>query len=79
MAASEDHPRGSRRLLSESQVADELGVSTRTLSEWREKDTGPTWEQVDGRLVYRPTDVAAWLGRVARRPTASRPGRHRLR
>lgn len=71
MVGSTDHPSGSHRLLSESQVADELGVSAETLSEWRRKDTGPRWEHLGGRPVYRPVDVAAWLDRAARRPTAS--------
>ncbi len=72
MAANQNHPRDSRRLLSEFQVADELGVSTQTLGEWREADTGPRWEQVQGQLAYRPADVAAWLAKAARRPAASR-------
>jgi transcriptional regulator with XRE-family HTH domain len=66
-----DHPTGNDGLLSEAQIADELGVSVSTLSEWRRRDTGPRCEQIDGRPAYRPADVAAWLGKAARRPTAS--------
>lgn len=71
MAGSKDHASGSHRLLSESRVANELGVSAKTLSDWRRQGTGPRWKHLGGRPVYRPVDVAAWLGRAARRPTAS--------
>ena len=66
-----DHPTASDPVLSERQVADELGVSIGTLNEWRQLGTGPRWRQVDGQPSYRPAEVAAWLAEAACRPTVA--------
>ncbi|MEU0218940.1 helix-turn-helix domain-containing protein [Streptomyces sp. NPDC006265] len=51
--------------LSPRQVADELGVSTRTLANWRWAGVGPRYTKLgDGRtspVRYRRADVDAWL------------------
>lgn len=71
MADVDDHPTANDLVLSETQVADELGVPVGTLKEWRQLGTGPAWWQVDGQPAYRPADVAAWLTEAACRPTVA--------
>ncbi|MFE9922279.1 helix-turn-helix transcriptional regulator [Streptomyces sp. NPDC005774] len=51
--------------LSPRQLAEELGVSTRTLANWRWSGVGPRYTKLgDGRTArvrYRRADVDAWL------------------
>lgn len=42
------------------QVADFLGVTTRTLARWREKDRGPRFYDLLGAARYRKSDVLAF-------------------
>jgi excisionase family DNA binding protein len=54
----------SPRLFNERQVADLLGVTTRTLQRWRISGEGPAWVRIGVRLIrYAETDVAAWKER----------------
>lgn len=56
-----------REYLSPAQVAELLGLSTRTLWRWRCRGTGPAWSRCGDRAVrYRRADVDAWVaaGRV---------------
>ena len=61
------------RLLTEKEAAQFLGVSVRTLQNWRRKGIGPKWYKV-GRLVrYARADLYDFL-RYARRRSTSDPG-----
>ena len=53
-----------RELLTEEQVAKQVGFSARTLRNWRIKGVGPHWMRIGLRRVYyRPMDVDRWLKR----------------
>jgi DNA-binding transcriptional MerR regulator len=51
-------------LLTLSQVSREYGVPEPTLRTWRAKGVGPKCARLNGngRLMYRRSDVEAWLG-----------------
>ena len=50
---------GIRHLL-QSEVAERLRVSPRTLERWRCAGIGPAWLQLNGRVVYRLVDLLAF-------------------
>jgi len=49
------------RLFSVDTLADYLGVSPKTLYDWRLKRTGPPAIKVGSQLRWRPSAVEAWL------------------
>jgi len=64
------------RLLSQSEVAELLGIAPRSLEGMRLKGTGCRFVRV-GRLVrYRPADVAEWLASRTAASTSD-PGQQR--
>jgi excisionase family DNA binding protein len=48
-------------LLHTPALAERLGVSRRTIEDWRLHGTGPRFVRVGRRVAYREADVAAWL------------------
>ena len=50
----------SSQCLRESQLAERWQVSPRTLQRWRAQGTGPDWLQINGVILYRLTDIAAF-------------------
>jgi predicted DNA-binding transcriptional regulator AlpA len=61
-------------LLSETQTAEFLGLSTRTLQGWRLRGCGPAYIKVGGRAVrYRRSDLELWI-EERRRESTSDPG-----
>jgi excisionase family DNA binding protein len=54
------------KLLSKEEAAELLGVSPRTLEDWRLHGTGPKGIRVGRRLRYRPADIERWLDAQAR-------------
>lgn len=54
------------RRLSEREAAGHLGISIRTLQDWRQRRTGPAYSKVGRRVVYDVLDLDAFLaaGRV---------------
>ena len=57
-------------LLTEQQAAIYLGLSPRTLQNWRVRGIGPAFMKI-GRLVrYRRQDVADWAGAQLRQSTS---------
>lgn len=49
------------RLLRIEEVADWTGVSENTLRFWRQAGKGPKSAKLGRRVVYRESDVQAWL------------------
>lgn len=47
--------------LSRRQLADELRIDIRTLSRWRWQRKGPPAIRVAGRVLFKRSDVLAWL------------------
>ncbi|MFC3816627.1 helix-turn-helix transcriptional regulator [Lysobacter sp. GCM10012299] len=45
------------RPLSEREAADRLGLSPRTLQDWRRRSCGPAFLKLGKRVAYRPTDL----------------------
>lgn len=59
------------KLLNEKQAAEVLGLSHRTLQNWRVKGGGPRFVKLSGSVRYRERDLEAW---VESRVTASTSG-----
>lgn len=58
---SRSHSAGTRGLLRIEEVAERTGVAVSTLRHWRQAKTGPKSARVGRRVVYRASDVEAWL------------------
>jgi hypothetical protein len=48
-------------LLTPQQLAEQLGVTVRTLQVWQVKRTGPPVVQAGRQVYYRTSSVEAWL------------------
>ena len=46
---------------SPEELADNLGISPRTLAAWRKSRTGPAYIRSGGRIYYTSTAVMDWL------------------
>lgn len=46
---------------SPEELADNLGISPRTLAAWRKARTGPAYIRSGGRIYYSSTAVMDWL------------------
>lgn len=55
-----------RSLLTAHEVAEALGVTTKTLRNWRYQGRGPTVTYVGSQPRYREADVLAWVERSNR-------------
>lgn len=51
----------SDRLLRPQEAADLLGVSVRTLADWRWKSIGPRYCRIQGRPRYRVSQLDEWV------------------
>jgi predicted DNA-binding transcriptional regulator AlpA len=56
-------------LLTAVEVAELLGVSVHTLSNWRHKNVGPPHIKLVGAVRYSGADVEAWLASNAVDPS----------
>ncbi|MEU4014893.1 helix-turn-helix domain-containing protein [Microbacterium sp. NPDC028030] len=57
-------------LISPATLADALGTTERTLSEWRIRGYGPSYLRVGRTVRYRPEAVDSWLLAQERKSTA---------
>ena len=48
-------------LLNERETARRLGVSQRTLQDWRWRGRGPRFVKLGTAVRYRPADLVVWL------------------
>jgi excisionase family DNA binding protein len=48
-------------LLTPNRLADRLGISPRTLQDWRSRKVGPPWIRVGRVIRYREEDVNEWI------------------
>lgn len=46
--------------ITQGELAEYWRVSTRTLERWRAHGAGPAWMKLEGRVLYRRDDVAAY-------------------
>lgn len=51
-------------LWSPEELADNLGISPRTLAAWRKARTGPAYIKGGGRIYYTSAAVTAWLSKL---------------
>jgi len=59
-------------LLTASEAAHFLGVSTRTLSTWRQHETGPAFVRLSRKTIkYRSIDLQRWAQRAVATPLAN--------
>jgi hypothetical protein len=58
--------------LSEEKFAAELGVSIRTLRNWRQRRSGPPFVTIGKKIVYGKTSGLAWLQSQERQPVRKR-------
>lgn len=67
-------------VLTPEQAAEVLGVSTRTLSNWRSAGIGPKWFRLADRLIrYRRSELHAWLREQERRSEQTMSARRERR
>lgn len=57
--------------LTDTQLADELNVSPRTIARWRSLREGPPLTRLGRRILYRRSAVEAWLAELERDQVAS--------
>lgn len=60
------------RLLRQTEAAEWLGLSGRTLEKHRCFGTGPAYRKIGGRVVYAMTDLVEWADRGMRHSTTDR-------
>ncbi|RIJ27715.1 helix-turn-helix transcriptional regulator [Henriciella algicola] len=64
-------PTDPNQLLGESQAANYLAVSPRTLRNWRTRGGGPKFVKVSARCIrYRLKDLVDWTDKRTRRSTS---------
>ena len=51
----------SDRLLTMPEVAQRLNRPIGTLRDWRKKNRGPRSYRIEGRIMYRESEVEAWV------------------
>jgi Predicted site-specific integrase-resolvase len=56
-------------------VSDLLEVTTKTLANWRSAGSGPPFVKAGGRVLYKESDVYAWLD--SRRASSTTEFQHR--
>lgn len=49
---------------SPEELADNLGISSRTLAAWRKARTGPAYIRSGARVYYTSAAVTAWLSKL---------------
>lgn len=54
--------------LTQPELAERWRVSGRTLERWRCAGTGPAWLHLNGRVLYRMSDVLAFEAARLRQP-----------
>jgi excisionase family DNA binding protein len=57
-------------LLTQNRLAELIDVSERTLERWRLDGSGPAYMKAGRRVLYRPSDVDAWLTASRRTSTS---------
>ena len=62
-----------QRLLSTTQAAEFLGLSTRTLEAWRQRGSPFPYVKLGSRCLYRRADLEVHLEANLRRSTSDRP------
>ena len=58
-----------RALLTEAEVAEELGCSTRCLQAWRQSGQGPAFLKLRGMVRYRASEIVRFLAEAERTST----------
>lgn len=58
------------RMMRETEVADQFGVSRRTLQGWRWRGGGPPYVRIGAAVRYEPAEVRAWLDAQRRTSTS---------
>lgn len=49
-----------REFFQQSELADRWRISTRTLEGWRQRNKGPSYIKVGGRVVYAMADIEVY-------------------
>jgi len=56
----------------EKGTAERIGLSAKTLSNWRSSGGGPAFYKLGGRVVYDDDEVDSWLAQRRRTSTSDR-------
>lgn len=62
------------RPLSEREAADRLGLSPRTLQDWRRRACGPVFLKLGKRVAYHPHDLDAFEAQCRVQPKGTQEG-----
>ena len=49
------------RLLTKAEVAERLRIPVKTMNFWRSKGKGPKGKRIGTHVMYRESDVEAWI------------------
>lgn len=52
--------------LTTQEAADYVGLKPRTLQTWRSEGRGPVYYKRNNRILYKPSDIDAWIEESAR-------------
>ncbi len=64
-------PTSPPRLKKDTEAAEFLGLSPSTLRQYRIRGRGPAFIKLGSRVVYRESDLLAYVERNLRQPTAA--------
>jgi hypothetical protein len=62
---------GTKKMLSEGDLAQVLDKSIATVRRWRRVSQGPVWMKIGKTVAYDPDDVAAYVERAKHYPQAA--------
>ncbi len=61
----------SRTYITQTQLAELIDVSERSLERWRVEGTGPAFLKAGRKVLYRPDDIDQWLAASRRMSTSA--------
>jgi predicted site-specific integrase-resolvase len=58
------------KFYNQTELAETLGISPRTLEKWRQNGEGPMFIKLGKRVAYKESDISKWINTRGRTCTA---------